>query len=56
MYLIVYILQDWVHRPDRDFSTMDYKQQTFELWLDFEIIFMNSYIMTRIFYALLSSI
>ena len=56
VYLLAYILQDWVYRPDRDYGTMDYKQQTFELWLDLEIILTYSYVMTGILYALLRSI
>ena len=56
VYLLTYILQDWVYRPDRDHGTMDYKQQTFELWLDLEIILTYSYVMTGILYALLRSI
>ena len=40
IYLIVYICQDWVFRPDRDvISTMeDERQKMFENWMNIELL------------------
>ena len=58
IYLIVYICQNWVFRPDRDvISTMeDERQKMFETWLDIELLVVYTNILGAIFYTLVRSL